>query len=208
MPHYFDETEDRMPGVAEHIKKYIYHIERHYGLSVTIHSHTDKFHLKFAEFNLHTNPYCLYIKTHDGIWDNCVNLQKKVTERCKCIGAFQGICHAGVLEYVYPIRSDTDVIGFISVSGYRPPPGHPLFEKAEEKLDAICRVYRLEKSEVKHVYDTHLSTEIPDKELIDTLIEPLCDMIRLDRADDSLIKNNSVSDEDGLYYAICNRRVR
>ena len=193
-----------MPGVAEHIKRYIYHLEQHYGLAVTIHSNKDDFHLKFAEFNLHTNPYCLYIKTHNEIWDKCVKSQKKVCDRCESAGAFVGVCHAGVLEYVYPIRSDTQVIGFISVSGYRPTPGHPLFDRAEEKLDKLCRAYRLEKSEVKHVYDTHLSTEIPDKELIDTLIEPLCDMIRLDRADDNLITFSSVSGEDRLYYAICN----
>ena len=73
--------EDKMPGVAEHIKRYINHLEQHYGLAVTIHSANGNLCLKFAEFNLHTNPYCLYIKTHNEIWDQCVKLQEKVCDR-------------------------------------------------------------------------------------------------------------------------------
>ena len=193
-----------MSNTADHVKKYICHIEEQYGLSVTIHSLNDDFHLKFAEFNLHTNPYCLYIKTHEDIWDACVKLQKNVTAKCEKVGSFCGVCHAGVLEYVYPLTYDNNVIGFVCVSGYRPKKGDPLYDKAEEKLERLCRDYRLDIAEVKSVYETHLSEKIPDKELIDTLIEPICDMIRLDRSDDELIPKKSTAGEDALYYAVCN----
>ncbi len=71
-------------------------------------------------------------------------------------------------------------------------------------LEALCRDFRLDMSEARRVYEENLSAAIPDKELIDTLIEPLCDMIRLDHAEDERIPQKRVSDEDRLYYDICN----
>ena len=56
-----------------------------------------------AKYNIHYHPYCLALKTSPEAWDQCIHSQKKVYERLKN-GAFFGMCHAGVEEFVFPIQ--------------------------------------------------------------------------------------------------------
>lgn len=197
-----------MSSVYEHINNYLNYLKEQHSLLVTIHTGDNRAAAlrKYAEYNLHTNPYCLYVKTKPDIWDCCVRSQKKVFIQCEKVGSFCGVCHAGVLEYVYPIITTGKVVGFICVSGYRPKPESEFFEKSEHKLDVLCRNFRLDRDEVKEVYESRLSTDIPDKKCIDALIEPLCDMIRLDclESECRLYGGSGTSSDDILYYNICN----
>ena len=84
---------------------------------------------------------------------------------------FCGTCHAGVFEYVYPLKGAQSVIGFISVGGYACPDGWERAEKAWEALGysatVLGRAYSL------------LEQTVPQKKRIDMLVIPLCQMLEL-----------------------------
>jgi len=90
-------------------------------------------------------------------------------------GSYFGCCFAGVYEYVYPFKNcKGDVIGFISVSGYRRD-----FKQPPRRLDAVARKYVFNAPRLKEIYMSSLSPVIPPKADIDRLIHPLADMLEL-----------------------------
>ena len=109
-------------------------------------------------------------------------------------------------RYVYPILTEGKPADFVSVSGYRPAEGSVLYPKAMHKLSKLCREFGLAPEDVRNVYEAHLTTDIPDKKKVDTLIEPLCDMIRLEYLEtrESSDRRGGRPGRDDLYYHICN----
>ena len=197
-----------MSSTHEHIKNYIDYLVREHSLFVTIHSRGDRYPpicVRYADFNMHVNRFCLYIKTDSEIWKKCVLSQQKVCDRCS-EGSWLGMCHAGVVEYVYPILTEGKPADFVSVSGYRPAEDSVLYPKAMHKLSKLCREFGLAPEDVRKVYEAHLTTDIPDKKKVDTLIEPLCDMIRLEYLEtrESSDRRGGRPGRDDLYYHICN----
>ena len=169
----------------ESIINYINYLKQECGLSVTLHP-TENENVIYPSdlilFNIHENPYCLLVKTSQEAQDHCIECQAKVAGRAKQ-GSYSGGCYAGVREYVYPIRSgDRDagsITGFISVSGYR----------TEEHLSYVKRMaskYMFSLPELESAYSS-LRTA-PAKEYVDTLVEPLIQMLELAyiRTDDEI----------------------
>lgn len=155
------------------IKNYILFLNNEHGLSVSL--HTPDFDpiinsTELCAFNIHTNSYCTYIKTCKAAQKQCVCMQKKVFDRCKT-GAYCGTCHAGVSEFVYPIKSGEESIGFISVSGYKSVDEAKYLKRMTDK-------FGFDYSELKNLYATLNESDIR-KEYIDTLIQPLADMLEL-----------------------------
>ena len=155
------------------IKNYILYLKKECGLSVSLHTNDYGETIMYGElsmFNIHDNSYCVYVKSCPDVWRHCVACQSAVKERCKS-GPFEGVCHAGVREFVYPINNGNEIIGFISVSGY----------KAENGLQyqaAISHKYGLSPLELGGAYCS-LKEKMPPREYVDTLIFPLCDMLEL-----------------------------
>lgn len=102
-----------------HSKNIISYIEylKSVGFTVTLHGEFINNSI-FMKYNYHQNPYCHYVKTVYGKWDNCILNQSKVIERAKR-GSFFGCCYAGVGEFVYPVNVKDKVNCFIAVSGYK-----------------------------------------------------------------------------------------
>jgi len=121
-------------------------------------------------FNIHDNSYCAYIKSSIDAQNLCTKKQNIVIEKCRS-GAFCGVCHAGVKEFIYPINNNGTTIGFISVSGYKS-------DKAKLYISAISKKYNLPQNSLLSAYDT-LKGEMPSQKFIDTLITPLCRMLEL-----------------------------
>lgn len=53
-------------------------------------------------YDMHANPYCIYIKTEQARWERCIQhhesvFAKQKKEPCFCM------CPAGVWEYAYPV---------------------------------------------------------------------------------------------------------
>ncbi len=84
---------------------------------------------------------------------------------------FVGVCYAGVKEFIYPISTGKETIGFISVSGYQA-------DDADSYVKKVADEYSLNHDALKDVY-LSLKKEIPPCEYVDTLLLPLCKMLEL-----------------------------
>ena len=157
----------------ENIKNYILFLKRECGLYITLHPHGNESVITSSElitFNIHDNPYCIFVKSFDGVWQHCIERQDKVREKCKN-GSFCGSCFAGVWEYVYPLNHNDEFLGFISVSGYKS-------ENSESYMQRVSKKYHIPQNDLAAAYSS-LKHELPHKEWVDTLILPLCNMIEL-----------------------------
>lgn len=163
---------ERLMNDISAIKNYILYLKRECSLAVTIHSWSSHLILKkdLIAFNIHENPYCIYVKSCKAAQEHCIAKQSKIVEKCKD-GSFCGVCYAGVKEYVYPILHNGNVVGFICVSGFS-------CENGNEYISTVAKKYDLS-------YDTLLATykalkvNMPEKAYVDTLIYPLCYMFEL-----------------------------
>ena len=170
------------------IKDYILFLKSRLGLSVTLHPVSDETLIIPSElitFNIHDNPYCAYIKSFPNSHKHCVECQNKVREKSKS-GSFCGTCYAGVSEYVYPISNGHETVGFISVSGYAS-------ENADSYMKSLERKYSIPLCVSSEAYK-NLKKVMPDKNEIDTLITPLCNMLELAyiRSENSVYPDNSI----------------
>lgn len=159
-------------AVAE-IKNYILFLKRTCNLELTLHPYRDEHLISDSElisFHIHENPYCVYVKTFAEAQEHCILRQRRVFERGES-GSFCGACYAGVREYVYPIYDNTAPVGFISVSGYKPP-------NFVEYAEKCSRDYSIPLENLEKIGRT-LKNEMPDKAYVDTVIAPLVRMLEL-----------------------------
>lgn len=154
------------------IKNYILFLKTQLGLYVTLHP-SKKEHLilpsELINFNLHDNPYCIYLKSFPHVYRHCIERQNKVFDKCKS-GAFCGCCFSGCMEFVYPISDGTETVGFVSVSGYKTP-------NADQYISATAEKYCIPLANLTKTYS--VLKPPPPKEELDALIQPLCDMLEL-----------------------------
>lgn len=151
-------------SIISDINNYITYLNSK-GLYVTVHGKQDG---GLLEHNIHSNPYCCFIKTNDEAWSHCIKCQQKVLDAFNNDYRF-GMCWAGVEEYVFYVNSKT----FISVSGY----GIDR-EKAEKRIKELSNKYCFKKKEALKVYEQGLKHEKEDIEELKVLIKPLCHMIK------------------------------
>ena len=154
------------------IKNYILYLKKECSLTVSLHSCGSLLILKkeLLAFNIHENPYCIFIKSNKDAQKHCIEKQSKVAEKCR-EGSFCGVCYAGVKEYVYPIYFDGTVAGFVSVSGFS-------CENSDEYISNIAKKYDFSYNNLKATYQV-LKHKMPEKSHVDTLIYPLCHMLEL-----------------------------
>ena len=155
------------------IRNYILFLKREHGLFISLHPvcfDAILYSNQLRMFNIHTCPYCTYIKTKKATQKHCISMQKKVFEKCKT-GSFCGVCYAGVKEFVYPITNGKECVAFISASGYKT-------DNAKSYQHKIAKQYGFNISNLKKNYDL-LKSDSVSKNYIDTLIQPLCDMLEL-----------------------------
>lgn len=158
------------------IKSYCDYLKTKANLSITVHFfHSDRqARAVLAPLpipQVHFNPYCTYLKQACGLHAKCLKCQEKALKKCAEHGAFSGVCHAGIFEYVYPIKYNGKHVAILSVGEYRA-------INFDTYLKKICKENKLNTKELSE-YSTTLKTEIPPKEEIDTLIIPLLSMIKL-----------------------------
>ena len=159
----------------ESIEKYIVYLICECGLSVTLHPMEKDSLIAFSSlmrFNTHDNLYCATVKSKRCGHERCLLQQRRVFEKInKQKEAFSGACHAGVFEYVYPLRDSDEIIGFISVSGYST-------NQADGKISRLVKEFGYSESELREAYKS-LKVQNGDMAKIDTLIYPLCHMLEL-----------------------------
>lgn len=174
-----------------HSKTIIAYIEylKSTGLTVTLHGGYIS-NSQFAEYNYHQNPYCHYVKNVYGKWTECVCKQAKVLEAAKK-GSFFGCCYAGVGEFVYPVQVKDEVTCFVSVSGYKS-------ALTPEKSRKFAVENALPEAEIANLTEKYLKDDLPEKELVDAVIEPLTFMLEAY----FLKQQEDTSREDQLYHKI------
>lgn len=96
-----------MKSTMEAIEDYIVYLKNEQKLFVTIHSCGDALtHVtgRLAPYNIHANPYCVFIKSVSDRWNECICRQSGIYEHIRTHGdeIFFGSCYAGVGEYVVP----------------------------------------------------------------------------------------------------------
>ena len=154
------------------IKKYILFLKKQCGLFLSLHPIKKESLILSSElidFNIHDNPYCIYLKSFPEVQRICANGQQKVFEKSKR-GSFCGCCFFGCFEYVYPISNGQEVIGFVSVGGYKS-------DNADPYISATAKKLSIPVENLKKAYKA--LKEPPSKEEIDVLLLPLCDMLEL-----------------------------
>lgn len=168
----------------ESIKNYILYLKNNCGLSITLHPLKKENLIYPSElflFNIHDNSYCVYVKTNEEAHQYCISRQCRVLERCRN-GSYCGTCFAGVREFVYPLRRQGEVIGFVSVSGYR-------CENSESFIARTAARFSMSTEALRAVYGS-LKAEMPPKAFVDTLIFPLLSMLELAYAENKETEKN------------------
>lgn len=169
------------------IKDYILYLKNECGLSVTLHPLKKEnliFPSELITFNIHDNSYCVYVKTCSAAQTHCVAQQCKVLNKCAG-GSYTGTCYAGVREYVYPIKDRKEIVGFISVSGYR-------CDDFKSYLARTAERFSLSLDHLVTAYES-LKTPMPEKDSVDTLILPLTAMLEL-----AYIASEALQDESWM----------
>jgi len=69
--------------------------------------------ISLAEYTSHQNPYCMAVKKDHH--RACIQCQQETRAGCTPNRGFCRSCHAGVLEYLYPIGKGQEIIGYIAV---------------------------------------------------------------------------------------------
>ena len=162
--------------IREDIKNYISVLKAKHGISVTLHPKEYEEFISLSDlmqFNIHLSPYCCYLKQHPDAGNTCVEKQNRVFEKCKN-GEFCGTCHAGVVEYIYPIKAKGHTVGFISAGGFQADA-----QTMEHCLEKVSRLYSFQLNELRLIYSASFSPEKPAKTEMDALLRPLCRMLEL-----------------------------
>lgn len=160
-----------------HIKQiisYIEYLKSTFHWQITIHHFqyaTGQYASLFSPYQVHNNPYCIYLKNTNEIWDTCISRQTQLLQKLDTPISF-GMCHCGVEEYILPIHNKENNIGFVSVSGYR-----KNTEAALRKLTHVSDKYQLDPENTKKFYFEHLNPDVPDMDTVYTLVYPLISML-------------------------------
>lgn len=174
------------------IIRYTEMLQHTHGLSITMHPTDAVLTASFCSlfrYNFHKAPLCLYCKQDKSLHRRCVRTQKLIEAKCKNTSDpfFFGVCHAGIGCYVFPIKEDSRFLGYICVNGCRAD-----LTSAERRLSATERlVSEISREQLLRLYEDSILPQ-PDEAILDTLILPLCYMLRqLYRESEQMMRENT-----------------
>lgn len=156
-----------------HITEYLLFLKRQQHLQISLHSVEPNpliAETPLSSFNIHENAYCSFVKSDPAARKRCITQQCKAFRRCTK-GSYIGTCYAGVKEVVYPVFDGSNPVAFISVSGYQTENPLPFFK-------AVCNEFSFDITKLSQMYNSLQPSEI-DKQQIDILVFPVCDMLKL-----------------------------
>ena len=158
------------------LKNYLEFLQNQYGWIVHIHEINTlfgKYSAYLSGFDIHRNKYCELIKPNVSIWQACLEEKKEAIKKSQH-GVFYNICHAGVGEYVVPIFYLQRSIGFISIGIFK--------DDIRDANMCICNIgekCKLPVSVLIEGYQNELSSNIPNIDLVSTIVTPAARMIEL-----------------------------
>ena len=142
----------------QHLVELIEFLERKYCLNICIKDYIGFIPINkcldtaLAPYLAHSNPYCLFVKQDRKRWFKCLSMIRPMYNKCIASNdGFFGICHAGIYEYVLPIKLDGKVLGSINIGHF---PGKEkesalliqrLFhENGTTMLERACQIFHRE----------------------------------------------------------------
>ncbi|MTQ95664.1 helix-turn-helix domain-containing protein [Pseudoflavonifractor sp. BIOML-A6] len=108
-------------------------------------------------FLAHTSPFCMYMKSDPEHYRVCLSMIRLMYNKCeKHQGAYFGVCHAGLGEYVLPIRSGGTLLGSINAGFFQTTP-----RLTEARIRRTCRrCSPLNADEALHLYRTSIQNPV------------------------------------------------
>ena len=111
-----------MENRYQKLSSYLNYVSKHYNVQICIKDYCGfiPFHRDLSNavqpFLSHSNPFCSYIKSEQKSYYDCLSMITKTKKKCDCnCNSFIGMCHAGISEYVIPIKSQNTIIGTINI---------------------------------------------------------------------------------------------
>lgn len=162
-----------MQDLIKHINRYIEFLKKDCSLNITLHDAGGYFlhNMELLCHNIHSNSFCMQVKTCTGVWNCCIQRQEQLVHRLGN-GAIADMCYMGVKEYIFPIKYDNKVVGFVCVSGYGD-------DDADTRkcLSNASKNYGFDYDKLRSLHQNALNPEMPEFDRIETLISPLCYML-------------------------------
>lgn len=160
-----------MPGSYENIRNYLLYLSSRYNVQICIKDFCGFIPINKAldealrPFLAHTNSFCMYMKSTQDHYRACLSMIRRMYNKCeRTQGSYFGVCHAGLGEYVIPIRSGQTLIGSINAGFFQ------LNEKRSQAriVRACCRGEPLDPDTALTLYHSsiHTSTIEPEGMLI------------------------------------------
>lgn len=130
-----------LPAVKEEYQKiaaYLDDLHRRYNIQICIKDFCGFIPINkdldevLQPFLAHTNPFCMYMKSDQAHYRTCLSMIRRMHRKCEeTSGVYFGICHAGLGEYIIPIRSGKVLLGALNIG---------FFETNERRsIRRICR---------------------------------------------------------------------
>ncbi len=152
------------------IRNYVEYLKREHSFEISFYNGTkpgNKILNDLLLYSLHTNPYCIYIKSSRKRHRQCISFLNSIQKRCD-EEIFEVECMCGVKQYILPIRYGADLFGFICVGSAKG--GRGTVERYAEQNG-------IDKDELLYKFDNFLEQKPYDKKLVLTLVKPLAAMI-------------------------------
>ena len=106
-------------------------------------------------FLAHTNPFCLYLKSEPERYHLCLRMIRGIYDKCEKHPAehYFGVCHAGLGEYVVPVRRGNLLLGSINAGFFQASPA-----RTEWCIRRACRYSQgLSAEHALELYRRHIS---------------------------------------------------
>lgn len=95
-------------------------------------------------FGIHSNPFCMGIKSSRRLWDNCIAMRRHLFHLCQKspqLPIYYGRCFCGLEEYIVPIRCGAYTVGAICVGQYCCDEAASL-----RRLEHVCTRYGMDRA--------------------------------------------------------------
>ncbi len=149
--------------------EYLEQIAADYGIHICINDFSGFVFLdrEFLQpYMIHSNPYCMMVKSDKVLWDKCQAMKKPIAEKCRRLrSSFYGKCHAGVEEYILPIFSNDQLIGTVHGGIFSS------YETESNKLvTEIARTAGWNEPKLLGLYHDCVSSQVPHIHKINSLL--------------------------------------
>lgn len=150
------------------LTKFIKHIEQTMNIHICIKDYIGFIPIKRELYkaiisNLsHSNPYCMYIKSDLNVYLKCTGMINKMCKKLESVDrCFCGVCHAGVKEYIAPIRWKNMLIGSVNAGVFQADD-----RMIKRRIHRTCKSSDLNEDTALMLYYKHINLNSIDEDAL------------------------------------------